>query len=202
MPAEVVHANSDIIFSKKALFPLRDYRVHAPREAVLRSWMEEVEPLRNLFSRQYSPKNLEEYLLKIHKHSFLHVDPQKITHLIFNLQRWGNFNEESTTLLAIGSYILHKKPRWKKVQASMRVIAGGDYYLETFPTEETINCIDVAAWIRVLADGYRLKGDIVTTWDHSHYQTDSGRVLDPMTRPDTAGFFPNISQYEQYCADY
>ncbi len=202
MTAEVVQANPDITFSKRALLNLGDYRVHAPREGVLMQWMRDVDDLRTIFTEDFNPEKLEQYLRAIQRHHDVKVNPLRIQRTIEEMKQRDSFDDEAAQLLSIGCYVLHKKPRWRKVKASVRAFTGGDYYLETFPFQDTINCIDLASWMKVLADQYKIKGGIVSTWDHSHYQTYTEKVLDPMSKWDTAGFFPDIWQYEKYCSTY
>lgn len=202
MTAEIVLANPNVAFSKRALLNLRDYRVYAPREGVLMQWMRDVDQLRTMFTEDFNSEQLEHYLRIIQRHHDIKVNPLRIQHAIKEMKQWGTFDDEAAQLLSIGCYVLHKKPGWRKVKASARVFTGGDYYLETIPFQDTVNCIDVASWMKVLADQYQIKGGIVSTWDHSHYQTDSEKVLDPMTKWDTAGFFPSTSTYELYCKSY
>ncbi|MCR4326824.1 MAG: hypothetical protein NUV52_04175 [Candidatus Roizmanbacteria bacterium] len=202
MTAEVIQANPDITFSKRALLNLGDYRVHAPREGVLLSWMREVDNLRTIFTEDFHPEKLEQYLRGIQRHHSIKVHPLHIQRSIEEMKQRDTFDDESAQLLSIGCYVLHKKPGWRKIKASARVFTGGDYFMETFPFQDTINCIDLAVWMRVLADQYDIRGGLISTWDHTHYQSDTGKVLDPMSKPNTAGFFPNPWEYEFYCKSY
>lgn len=192
---EIIRSEKDIVFRKKALLPLRDYTVFAPREGVLLSWIREVDELKQLLVNRFSANQLKEKIERIKGNDHLKIDPDCIRNLVKGMIHNNNFDDETATLLSIGLFTLHKKPRWEGVRGFTRVIIGGNYYLETFPDDETINCIDIASWIKLMADHYRIEGNIVSEIDHSYYESASGKILDPMEAPRVAGFFATKNLY-------
>ena len=106
-------------------------------------------------------------------------------------------DEESLTLLAIGIFEQRERPDWKgHLKCTLRVVRGGLYVFEDIlKNSHSASCIDAMVVIKEVARAFGIEGCLVSNLQHRHFETRSGKILDPGFFPNRSGFFSSVDQY-------
>lgn len=180
----------DVVFS--ALKGVRRYQIlRAPQEK-LDEWKREVDKIASAIAT----KKLAQVRDLMKKGERLMGDADTVEKLISD----ENLDDTDIKLLAIGLFILREKSTWHARKSGLKVLKGGKVRMESaFEPEGWPNCYDIAAIVRELASMYGIEGELHGKGlSHAHFETEDGKVADPMYGWRRGGLFQNKEKFESF----
>ncbi len=187
---ETVSAVDDVVYS--ALKGVRLYQiVRAPRE-MLEEWKCGVDEIASAIAA----KNLSQVRELMKKDERLTGDADRVERLISE----EVLDETDIKLLAIGLFVLREKSPWHPRKSGLKVLKGGKQRMESaFEPDGWANCYDIAAIVRELAKMYGIEGELHGKGlSHAHFETDDGKVSDPMYGWMRGGLFQTKRKFEDH----
>ena len=188
--AETVGAVDDVVFS--ALKGIRRYQIiRAPQEK-LDEWKRGVDEIVSAIAAQ----NLLQIKNLMQKDQRVIGDADTVTRLISE----EVLDDTDVRLLAIGLFVLREKSPWHKSKSRLKVMKGGKVRMESaFEPDGWSNCYDIAAIVRELAKMYGVEGAIRSeVLPHAYFETESGKVSDPMFGWKRGGLFQTKEKFEAH----
>lgn len=187
---KTVSAVDDVVFS--AIKGVRRYQIiRAPQEK-LDEWNRGVDEIASAIA----DKNLAQVRGLMKKDERLMGDADTIERLISE----EILDDADIKLLAIGLFILREKSPWDARKSGLKVLKGGKVRMEgAFEPEGWANCYDIAAIVRELANMYGIEGELHGKGlSHAHFETEDGKVSDPMYGWRRGGLFQNKERFEAF----
>ncbi len=179
-----------VVFS--ALMGFRRYRIlRAPQEK-LDEWKRGADEIANAIAA----KDFVKLKSLMTKDDRLMHDTDKVERLICE----ETLDDTDIKLLAVGLFILREKSPWRAGKSGLKVLKGGKVRMESaFEPEGWANCYDIAAIVRELASMYGIKGQLhVEVLPHAYFETEDGKVSDPMYGWKRGGLFQNKEMFEAF----
>ena len=187
---ETISGVDDVVYS--ALKGIRRYQiVRAPKEK-LEEWKRGVDEIASAIAA----KNLVQVKSLMKKDERLMGDADTVEKLISE----ETIDDTDIKLLAIGLYILREKSPWHARKSGLKVFKGGKVRMESaFEPEGWANCYDIAAIVREMASMYGIEGKLHGKGlSHAHFETEDGKVSDPMYGWRRGGLFQNKERFETF----
>lgn len=187
---KTVSAVDDVVFS--AIKGVRRYQIiRAPQEK-LDEWKRGVDQIASAIAA----KNLAQVRGLMKKDERLMGDADTVERLISE----EILDDTDIKLLAIGLFILREKSPWHGRKSGLKVLKGGKVRMESaFEPEGWANCYDIAAIVRELANMYGIEGELHGKGlSHAHFETEDGKVSDPMYGWRRGGLFQNKERFEAF----
>lgn len=188
-----VGAVDDVVFS--ALKGVRKYQIMRAPQEKLDEWKLGVDEI----VRAIAAKDLAKVINLMKKGEYLMGDADTVERLISE----ETLDDTDIKLLAIGLFILREKSPWNARKSGLKVLKGGKVKMESaFEPEGWANCYDVAAIVRELASMYGIEGELHGKgFSHAHFETEDGKVSDPMYGWKRGGLFQKKERFEAFKKD-
>lgn len=190
---DTVSCVDDVVFS--ALKGIRRYQiVRAPKEKLDR-WKRGVDE----FINAITARNLSQVRKLMDKDDRSTGDVDNAD----NIERLISeevLEDTDIKLLAIGLFVLREKSPWNPKKAGLKVLKGGKTRMESaFEPEGWANCYDIAAIVLELAKMYGIAGKLHGKgFSHAYFETEDGKVSDPMYGWKRGGLFQTKEKFETY----
>lgn len=187
---KTVSAVDDVVYS--AIKGVRRYQiVRAPQE-MLEEWKRGVDEIASAIAA----KTLQRVRELMKKDERLTGDADRVERLISE----ELLDDTDVKLLAIGLFVLHEKSPWHPRKSGLKVLKGGRQRMESaFEPEGWANCYDIAAIVRELAKMYGIEGELHGKGlSHAHFETEDGKVSDPMYGWMRGGLFQTKEKFEAH----
>ncbi|MEK7545003.1 MAG: hypothetical protein AAB551_02625 [Patescibacteria group bacterium] len=155
-------------------------------------WKHEVDEIASTIAA----KNLPQVLELMKKDDRLIGDAKRVEKLISE----EVLDDTDTKLLAIGLFVLREKSPWHPIKSGLKVLKGGRQRMESaFEPSGWANCYDIAAIVRELAKMYGIEGKLHGKGlSHAHFETEDGKVSDPMYGWMRGGLFQTKEKFEAH----
>lgn len=187
---KTVSAIDDVVFS--AIKGVRRYQIiRAPQEK-LDEWKRGADEIASAIAA----KDLAQVRGLMKKDERLMGDAETVERLISE----EILDDTDIKLLAIGLFILREKSPWHGRKSGLKVLKGGKVRMESaFEPEGWANCYDIAAIVRELANMYGIEGELHGKGlSHAHFETEDGKISDPMYGWRRGGLFQNKERFENF----
>lgn len=187
---ETVGEIDEVVFS--ALKGIRRYEIIRAPQETLEEWKRGVDEIIQVITNH----DITEVRKLMKKGERETGDADSIAKLISE----EHLDDIDIILLAIGLFILREKAPWHVRKSGLKVLKGGKIKMESiFDPDSWANCYDVVVIAGELANMYGINGEVIGKgFSHAHFETDDGKISDPMYGWQRGGLFQTKEKFKAF----